>query len=65
MVDVDPPPLVAFPKSTTQLVFAKSELLDVFNIAFIKTDYISITSSIENQVGVTYNQQKIIRFRFK
>jgi hypothetical protein len=62
MVDVDPPPLVAFPKSTTQLVFAKSKLLNVSNIAFTKIDHISITSSFENQVGVTCNQQKITRF---
>jgi hypothetical protein len=62
MVDVDPPPLVAFPKSTTQLVFAKFELLNASNIAFTKINCISITSSFENQVGVTCNQQKITRF---
>jgi hypothetical protein len=62
MVDVDPPPLVAFPKSTTQLVFAKFELLNASNIAFTKIDRISITSSFENQVGVTCNQQKTTIF---
>jgi len=62
-VDVDPPPLVTSPKSITQPVFAKFDIRNVCNIAFIGIEHITITSSLENQVGVTYNQQKIIRFK--
>jgi hypothetical protein len=54
-VGVEPTPLVTYPKSTTQLVFTKSKLHNVFSIAFIKINRILITPSLENQVGVTYN----------
>jgi hypothetical protein len=63
--DVDPPPLVTFPKSTTQHVFVKSDIRNIYNIAFTRIKYIAIASSLENQVGVTYNQQIITRFRMQ
>jgi hypothetical protein len=62
-VDVDPPPLVTSPKSTTQFVFAKFELRNISNIAFTRIDYNSIASSLENQVVATYNWQRITIFR--
>jgi hypothetical protein len=51
-VDVDAPPLVISPKSTTQTVFAKYDIHNVYNIAFIEIECIAIASSLENQVGV-------------
>jgi hypothetical protein len=54
-VDVEPTPLVTYPKLTTQLVFTKSKLHNGSNTAFIRINHILITSSFENQVGVTYN----------
>jgi hypothetical protein len=62
-VDDNPLPLVTSPKSTSQLVFAKFDIRNVCNIAFTRIKRIVIASSLENQVGVTYNQQTITRFR--
>jgi hypothetical protein len=62
-VDVDPPPLVTSPKSITQPVFANFDIHNVCNIAFTGIKCIIIASSLENQVGVTYSQQKDIRFK--
>jgi hypothetical protein len=51
-VNVDPPPLVTSPKSTTQPMFAKYDICNVYNIAFTIIECIAIASSLENQVGV-------------
>ncbi len=54
-VDVNPPPLLTSPRSTTQPVFAKYDICNVSNIAFIKVNYIAIASSLENPISVTCN----------
>jgi hypothetical protein len=44
-------------------MFAKFDKHNISNITFTRIDHIAIATSFENQVGVTYNQQKITRFK--
>jgi hypothetical protein len=54
-VDVNPPPLLTSPRSTTQPMFAKFDICNISNIAFTKINYIAIVSSLENPIDVTCN----------